>query len=422
MVQQFTICGAGIAGLYSAYKILKNNPHALVTIFEKNKYIGGRMHVASFAGVDVPIGAGIGRKEKDNLLLELLDTFKLKYHEGIIGTNHIGHSEIDLKEVVNKLRSAYTKNPYHEPFKKFALRHMPLEDYNNFITNTGYSDFNKTDAYDVLYNYGVEDLFSGWKSFGLPWNDVIQCLVEFIQQKGGHIKLGYTVHKFKNNVLYIKNKNNLSYKTIHIDNNNTLILATTISTIRSILPSFEIYKDISATPYMRVYGQFTSDCRGLIANRVSKTTILNKPLQEIIPINPNEGVYMIIYNDNGSALQLYKKLSELNNSSTAITSNNLGPYVPKYNQKCISYIETLLATALELPRYNIKLNKIVVYFWREGTHYFRPLPKKYANRNDFIHEAQRPSRNVYVVGEAVAQHQGWTEGALQSVVNIIDEL
>ena len=35
----YTICGAGIAGLYTAYKILVANPDAKIIIYEKNKYI-----------------------------------------------------------------------------------------------------------------------------------------------------------------------------------------------------------------------------------------------------------------------------------------------------------------------------------------------------------------------------------------------
>ena len=56
---------------------------------------------------------------------------------------------------------------------------------------------------------------------------------------------------------------------------------------------------------------------------------------------------------------------------------------------------------------------------------FTDIPEKYNNRNDFIKHAQCPNgpiQYIYVVGEAVAQHQGWAEGALTSVENIIKEL
>jgi len=425
MVQEFTICGAGIARLYTAYKLLLINPNFKITIIEKNKYIGGRVNVTSFCGVNVPIGAGIGRKNKDHLLIQLLDDLRLQYHEGVTSSQHIGHETVDLRNIIEKLRIVYKNNPVHEPFSKFAQRTINKETYENFVINTGYSDFNKTDAYDVLYNYGINDTYENVKIIYVPWNDMINALVHFIKSKGSIIKLGYTVHNFRDNILYYTKTNSPNIKTmnkIDISKNNKLIIATTISHVKKLLPKYKIYNSISATPFMRIYGQFANNVRNIIADKISKTTILNKPLQEIIPINPENGVYMIVYNDNGSAIKLYNKLSKLNNTSTEITSNNIGPYTPHYNNKCITYIEQLLAKALELPRINIKLNKIAIYFWSEGTHYFKPLPDKYNNRNDFIKHAQYPDKNTYVVGESVAQHQGWCEGALASVENIIKDL
>ncbi len=43
----------------------------------------------------------------------------------------------------------------------------------------------------------------------------------------------------------------------------------------------------------------------------------------------------------------------------------------------------------------------------------------YVNRNEFIFDAQHPEQNIYVVGEAYSNSQGWCEGALESVENIL---
>jgi hypothetical protein len=40
-------------------------------------------------------------------------------------------------------------------------------------------------------------------------------------------------------------------------------------------------------------------------------------------------------------------------------------------------------------------------------------------RSEFIYKAQHPLPNVLVVGEVVAENQGWTEGALDSVVKVV---
>ena len=45
--------------------------------------------------------------------------------------------------------------------------------------------------------------------------------------------------------------------------------------------------------------------------------------------------------------------------------------------------------------------------------------KKFINRNSFIREAQNPEKGMLVVGEVVSKHQGWVEGALESVKFVV---
>ncbi len=72
----------------------------------------------------------------------------------------------------------------------------------------------------------------------------------------------------------------------------------------------------------------------------------------------------------------------------------------------------------------------MIYLER-GTHYFTPMDEKYGTRKQHIAHLQsprrptrpqRPTREVYVAGEAVSAHQGWCEGALESVENVISEI
>jgi monoamine oxidase len=62
------IVGAGLAGLYAAYKLRKLGLQVIV--YEKNVRIGGRIGTLRFAGRDVPTGAGVVR-EKDRLMRTL---------------------------------------------------------------------------------------------------------------------------------------------------------------------------------------------------------------------------------------------------------------------------------------------------------------------------------------------------------------
>ena len=63
----------------------------------------------------------------------------------------------------------------------------------------------------------------------------------------------------------------------------------------------------------------------------------------------------------------------------------------------------------------IRVKLLKHYYWKIGTHYFKPLPIK---PKEFLAIAQHPESNVFVVGESVSLNQGWVEGALESAKNI----
>lgn len=79
ILYDYIIVGAGIAGLY-AYNKLKT-PNNNILVLEASGRVGGRMGQDQFYGTTVSIGAGIGRKSKDHLLIKLLKQYKIKYHE-----------------------------------------------------------------------------------------------------------------------------------------------------------------------------------------------------------------------------------------------------------------------------------------------------------------------------------------------------
>ena len=77
----------------------------------------------------------------------------------------------------------------------------------------------------------------------------------------------------------------------------------------------------------------------------------------------------------------------------------------------------LLEKALDLETDVLQLVAIKSYYWHIGTHYYKPLA--YVTRQEFIADAQHPANNILVVGEVVSRNQGWVEGALQSVNDVL---
>jgi hypothetical protein len=230
----------------------------------------------------------------------------------------------------------------------------------------------------------MDDNYGTLPALLLDWGDLVKALVATLKDKSCHIKCNTPVTSIQENADGIVTVNNMYSAT-------KCIVATTVDALLSLFPTNSIYKHIHGQPFMRQYAQFSKRSRVFIGEKVKRGTVVIAPLQKFIPINPEKGVYMIAYADNNSALQLQ----------------------PHSND--IKYFEKQVSTALDIPLDHVHITKMSPHFWNIGTHYFDPLQKQYATRQDFIKVAQHPSPNVWVVGEAVALHQGWVEGALESV-------
>ena len=387
MEYDYIIIGAGISGLYTGYLIKKNNPNSKILILESNNYIGGRMGIDTFYSTRITTGAGIGRKNKDINLIKLLNELKIVYTEFRVNTILAENiTEIDITKIMKQLKTEYESNKdIKKPlkFKTFATEILGPILYKNFLINSGFHDYENEDTYSVLTDYHMEYNTSGWIGLSIPWDELINKLVNVIDKK--NIKLKSTVTK----VNTIDNE-------VHINNHlyiyKKLVIATTISSIEKLL-KIPMYKQIKSQPFLRIYAKINSDYIDIMKEKVPKMLIVSTALYKIIPMNPNKGIYMIGYTDNNGAETLIEHIKDK------------------------KYIEEMLAKSIDVPK--IVIDKLKDYYWKEGTHYFKPYK---FNKIEFINKAQHPKNNIFVVGECLSVDQGWTEGAITSVNNIIGKI
>ena len=398
MIYDIIIIGSGVGGLYSAYNIKKMSPDTTFLILEKYKkqWIGGRTSNEMFYGTEIVTGAGIGRK-KDKLLHKLLDELDIKTDEFTMNPHYSKLiTPLDIKKVMNYLRNEYTK--YRGPpitFKTFAKNVLGDKEYKNFINTVGYTDFEKEDAHETLYSYGMEDN-AYLKAFYVPWQKMVLNLAS---------KIGESHFKFSNNVSKITKLGDSQCRFVVSTENgvnymcNKVIVATTITGIRTLLPK-SIYHDIEGQPFLRLYGKFSKQSIPIMKEYIEGYTCLPGPLQKIIPMNADKGIYMIAYSDNNNAIALKNNLENTEENRTL-------------------YCE-LLEKSIGIPSGSLHLLAIKDYYWPIGTHYYKPLNKRlYEDRDEFIDIAQHPENGILVVGEVVSKNQGWTEGALQSVKSVL---
>lgn len=403
MYYDVIIIGSGISGLYAAYNIKKMSPSTSFIILEKYKktWIGGRTSNDTFYGTQIVTGAGVGRKNKDKQLINLLDELGLQTTEFDFKpyySTQIKHV-VDVKKVMQQLKKEYDPTHPQLTFKEFAKPILGATLYNDFLVSVGYTDYENADASDVINNYGMEDNACCWKGFHVNWKELVTTLANEI----GHDKI-----KTSMNVVSIKPTDSLF--VLETDRNivfesNKVIVATTIDSIKRILPGASnknsIYNHIKGQTFLRLYGKFSKKSSDIMKQHVKGYTIVPGPLQKITPMDADKGVYMIAYSDNSNATDLKKYLEN--------TPNNR-------DQLC-----RLIEEAMGIPDKSLELLSIKDYYWPIGTHYYTPLNQKYKNRSEFINEAQHPQDGILVVGEVVGKNQGWTHGAFSSVTAVLNK-
>ena len=397
LIYDYIIIGGGISALYFAYKIKQFNKNITFIILEKNRVIGGRVGTFKFYNENISIGAGIIRKNKDFLLIELIKDLKIKMKEFEVNFNYsnIMKNKVDIEILMNILKKNY--NNERETFKFFAKKILGEQKYQDFVISSGYSDFINSDMYDVLYNYGMDDNKCCYEGYSVVWEEVIKKLAE---------KVGISNIKTSINVLSIKKIIHDGIEVFKVNSINkdfigkNIIIASPINTIKNLLPKFSIYNNIHGQPFIRIYGKFNKESSLILKKIIKTTVIVSSLLQKIIPINSEKGIYMIAYSDNKNAIKLN------------IYSKNT-----KENRKNLCLI---IEKSLDLPNNSLQLLSIKSFFWNIGTHYNNPLSIKFKNHDEFFNKILSPTNNIFVIGEAVAKNQGWIEGALETVNKVIN--
>jgi hypothetical protein len=366
------VIGAGIAGLYAGYRLKALGYR--VTIHESNE-IGGRVGMTRFAGTLVPTGAGIGRKSKDALLLALCAELRVPVREFTTRTNYkvarvvnVAATARVLRDALRTARRAANWASYRATttFGQFAARVLGLEEYRAFVETTGFSDFEDADIVDTVCEYGFEDVVPGYTAFVPDWARLVRRLRAALD---GCIVPGRFTRRDMNAA-------------------DTYIIATAIDSVRALLPTSACFLGVAPQPFVRLY--FTCDVD--LACGFTVCTGLQKIIQ--MSGGPHRAVYMI-YSDNDAA--------------RAIVAEVGAGTIEGYVERWIS----------ALFRRRVRVGETRLVYWPCGTHYYTPLDARFASRDEHIAAMQAPERNVFVVGEAVSKHQGWCEGALESVESLL---
>lgn len=377
------IIGAGISGLYLGYLLTKFKKKFV--IIEKDDRCGGRVYVDDFCGKDVILGAGIGRFEKDKTLFHLCKELGATVNKFPKKINYSFDVTNSLLYYVNRFKKIYVSRDKRSKLTFLDFLKENCKDSNEFLRLSGYTDYIHADVIDTIYDYGFDDNTDEIKScnFSIDWDELLDSLYKVLKK---NIKL-------KERVLHIDTENCIVMTSRDSYHYSKVVCSTPVNITRDLFPSISIVKDLNCQPFSRIYAKI-SDGKELLNDRIKTFTIVDSFLQKIIPIDKENGIYMIGYNDNQYAQQSFQYF-------TTLDQNEIHELLEKEIKKIVNI--------------SVKVEFAKIAFWEYGTTYYLPLSKKYRDRDEWLSYAQNPLENVFFIGEGFSHNQGWVQGSLESV-------
>jgi monoamine oxidase len=397
-IKNFVIVGAGIAGLYLSYQLLKKG-HTVLLV-EKDKRLGGRMFTEETEIDGEPLfmetGAGVIRNDEDDMR-GLLDEFGIKYSFWKSKTDIIYHHEdqnelldFNYKKILSKIcKGSSNQIPFIEIVDDAKLS---TKEKIGVTIGTSYSELFYANSKDVCEeNDFNEFLLNGKYEFGKPttWNELTNRLEEEIIQRAGKILKRTSVVQIGDG--WIKTHGNKKYEydeliiTCPYHFVNKMKLSNSLRSWKDRMDQFH-----NETDYLRIYSYFEEPLG--VENKIAT----NLGIRRIIPIHQN--LVMTVYTDGRDANEIYKIYKSDKNGT-----------------KLSLYIREELRRLLgrEVP----EIKKNWCFFWPKGISNWNP--SEYSVE-EIVESIRNPVDHIYFCGDTYSSHPGWLEGALESCNFILD--
>ena len=422
------IIGAGISGLYMAYRLSEKNSNIL--LIDKNNYVGGRILTIydTYNKQKIQYEAGAGRIANVHVnFIKLLEELQLQEQLLEISNERIPvvrgltyktrkrlQQEYNTKQ---KLDIAYLIKKILRNSKKFTdiqLRNMSMFNLAQHVLKYPASDF-LLDAFGYESELLHLNAYDGVRMFQKSFNfnnkyfilksglsKVCDILYEILVSRGVTIQLG----KNFNNFSYIKSKDIFEIITQDAFTKNTytskkLVLAIPKKALMQLENLKSIGKKLNSVighDLHRIYAIYPKNKDGNFWFYDLPKITTDNPLQFIIPYNKSSGLIMISYSDDYFAN--YWKQSMMNNTLHSDLHKYLKLLFPNRSIPTPTYLKS--------------------YFWKDGAHFYRPG----YNSEKMYESITQPfsDKQLYIIGECYSLHQAWIEGAITSANKALQKI
>lgn len=392
------IIGGGISGLYAAQKCVQQGLH--VTLLEKSTRLGGR--ICTVYGENYQLEAGAGRFASNHTLLQsLLKQYNLtatpnskryQYNGKPSPAQHL------LKRVMHRVKQYPSERLMTMTFRQLCIEILGVHDTQLLITTFGYdAEFDLSNAYTTVDMFKRD--FMTHTYFGCK-----EGLSELVHRMGSFVAQHARIY-MSTKVIRIEEQS--SQCIVHsIDKNgrprhykcSVVICAIPKSGLETLESTTQSQKalinKVSPVSLHRIYGKFPSEPKSWFSNVFRVAT--EDPIRQFIPINKQNGVAMISYSDTRCA-DYWKRHADRGNDHL--------------KSEVLKHLHAVFPNVSHIP----DPEWVKSFYWSDGVHLWKPGTDVDAT----VKKIQCMSDRILVAGEAFCKIQGWIEGALSSVEDVM---
>lgn len=428
----YLIAGGGIAGLYTAYRILKHSPTARICILEASNRLGGRLHSIPLKENTVIEAGGARFNTQQHRILALirelgLSSKQLEIHSSSkyipihrnydpqlegqfpeiddiiqklaehIKIHHIPDTTLEKTNLLELIHTTYSNQ--YPTIKKYIIARYPY-----------YSELHSLNALEGLALFTHE--FATKTRYFILAGGLEQLITRIHDQLAKHSNVqihlstpleAITTSAAGSDSIYSIISPGKEYNARHI------ILALPKPALVKISYLMEkpvvrrMINAIQPEPLYRIYARYPLDATtGKVWFAGMSKVVSNLPIKYIIPSNEEHGIIMISYTDSKFARYWFNKLAAGN-----------------------GVLEAELARQLELlfPDREVPIPKplwIKHYYWDMGAGYWKPGH----SRMEIMPRITQPlaGESIYICNENYSSHQAWVEGSLESADCVLDKI
>lgn len=372
MRYQAIVVGGGPAGLVCALRMTERYPGHEILLLEAESHLGGRIMEQKFYNFKLPLGGSMIRTSDvrvQNLCRSL--GLELKEVPSALLSDH--------PELVNDMVAEIARAggyPEQTTVAEYLYRNFPSDQVDQFIRCSTYRDYLDSDIREFVHHYPMipdHQQKPDTKAYVIKggYYRLIEALVDRLHSLGVVIQTSCRVESCTQRNVTTEGGVRYTFGNLY-----WTVTAQSISGLPKGIQ--KTLRGVYGVPFLKVFAKLASN------NTPFPAKIVGGLIGKIFPLGGQ--VVQAVYTEAEYAIRLHAMIQETENPA--------------------ELVQDLLRGVKGLEQ--ITVEDIYYKYWEAGIHQYSPEGRV---------QISTQTGKIHLIGEAVSTHQGWAEGALETIAD-----